>query len=64
MDELMKKYRSRKWQLTVAIFLAACLFAAFGKLSSELANVFASLGISYNGFQGLIDWQRARKDNT
>jgi len=60
MDELMNKYRSRKWQLTVAIFLAACVFAGFGKLTSELSSVFASLGISYNGFQGLIDWQKAR----
>lgn len=58
--ELMKKFRSRKWILTLLIFTAACLFSAFGTLTDQLANVFVGLGVSYNGFQGLIDWQKAR----
>ena len=58
--DLLKKYRSRKWMLTLSILVVACLFAGFDKLSGELSSVLTGLGVSYNGFQGLIDWQKAR----
>ena len=59
--DLLQRFRSRKWILTILILLTAVSFSAFGTLSDQLANVLASLGVSYNGFQGLVDWQNARK---
>ena len=59
--DMLQKFRSRKWILTILILATAVSFSAFGTLSDQLANVLASLGVSYNGFQGLIDWQNARK---
>ena len=61
--EMLKRYRSRKWQLTIMLLAIAVGFSAWGTLTSELSRLTTALGVSYNGFQGLIDWQKARKDN-
>ena len=58
--EMFKKYRSRKWQLTIMLLVIAVLFSAFSTLTSELSSLMTALGVSYNGFQGLVDWQKAR----
>lgn len=64
MDEVVTKWRSRKWRLTLLIFFASCGFALINMLSSELANIFTGLGVSYNGFQGLVDWQKAKNEKS
>jgi len=58
---MFEKYRSRKWILTVAVLLATFILVLVGKLTAEASQVFTALVVSYNAFQGFIDWQQSRK---
>jgi len=58
--DLLTKYRSRKWLLTVAVLLIATALSVFGKLSAELTQIITALIVSYNGAQGIVDAVRAR----
>lgn len=60
-DDLIVKYRSRKWRLTLMLLLVAIVFAGIDMLSDNLTKVLLALGISYNTAQGLIDWQSKKK---
>ena len=60
--DMFQKYRSRKWQLTLLVLGIAVAFSAFSTLTSELASVMTGLGVSYNTFQGIVDWQKARSN--
>lgn len=57
-DDMMAKFRSRKWRLTLLLLLVTVVFAGVGMLTSELTNMLMSLGVSYNAAQGLVDWQK------
>lgn len=59
-EDAFSKYRSRKWILTLLILFVASVFSYMDMLTPQFSNVLLSLGVSYNGFQGLIDWQSAR----
>ncbi len=61
-EDMMEKFRSRKWRLTLLILFTTIVFAGVNMLSSELANVLTGLGVSYNGAQGVIDWQKAKSE--
>ncbi|MDA3854263.1 MAG: hypothetical protein PF444_08500 [Bacteroidales bacterium] len=58
----MKKFRSRKWLLTLLILATGTISNYVQLLSPQFASLLMALGVSYNGFQGLIDWQNARKE--
>ena len=59
---MFEKYRSRKWILTLLVLVIATGTALAGKLSGELAQVLTGLVISYNAFQGFVDWKKAGND--
>ena len=59
---LLKKFRSRKWLLTLIILTIAVAFSTFDTLTPQLSNVLMSAGVSYNGFQGLIDWKKTNNN--
>lgn len=61
-ENMMEKFRSRKWRLTLMILLVAVVFAGCKLLTSELSNILMSLGVSYNAGQGIIDWQKAKNE--
>jgi hypothetical protein len=59
--ELTQKFRSRKWRLTLLVLAVAVIFAAIEMLTDQLSNILMALIVSYNGMQGLVDWQKARQ---
>lgn len=61
-EDMMTKFRSRKWRLTLLVLLIAVVFAGIEKLSPELSNVLIVLAGTYNVGQGIIDWQKAKNE--
>lgn len=58
--DMMAKYRSRKWRLTLMLLLVAISFAGIDMLSDNLTQILLALGVSYNAAQGLVDWQNTK----
>lgn len=61
-ENMMEKFRSRKWRLTLMILLIAVVFSGCEILTSELSNILTALGVSYNAGQGIVDWQKAKSE--
>lgn len=58
--DMMQKYRSRKWRLTLMLLFVAVALTAAELLTDNMTQIIITLGASYNAAQGLIDWQKSK----